>query len=393
MTGQPELPLGWSRTSLEEVAEIVLGQSPPGSTYNKVGEGLPFFQGKAEFGDLYPRPVKWCTRPSKVAAPEDVLVSVRAPVGPTNLAPERSAIGRRLAALRPRNGMPSKYLLYAMRASEGALQERATGSTFEAVSGGVLRSHQINLAPQHQWDAIVATVEQQLTRLDSAIAFLSKSRIGLRRFEAARAKAAVLRELDSRGTAMGDTSSAWPVLRLPDISKNLDARRVPVNATERALRPGSTPYYGATGRVGWIDGSIFDEELVLLGEDGAPFLDPLAKKAYIIRGKSWVNNHAHVLRPDPAVMTAEYLALALNAMSYRGLVSGTTRLKLTQGAMNTIQLPVPPLDEQRAINDDMQRAASVVGNLTHEIGRAADHSSGLRRSILQAAFSGKLSQR
>ena len=80
-----DLPSGWQKATLAEVAEIIMGQSPSSQYYNSDGVGLPFFQGKAEFGELYPRPAKWCSKPNKVAQKDDVLMSVRAPVGPTNL--------------------------------------------------------------------------------------------------------------------------------------------------------------------------------------------------------------------------------------------------------------------------------------------------------------------
>ena len=107
-----ELPTDWQKATLAEVAEIIMGQSPSSQYYNSEGEGLPFFQGKAEFGELYPRPVKWCSKPNKVAQKDDVLMSVRAPVGPTNLAISECCIGRGLAAIRPRDGVPSRYVLY-----------------------------------------------------------------------------------------------------------------------------------------------------------------------------------------------------------------------------------------------------------------------------------------
>ena len=102
------LPASWRSSRLEDVCEIILGQSPPGDTYNTVGNGLPFFQGKTEFGEYYPTPRKWCSTPTKIAEAEDVLISVRAPVGPTNLCPTRACIGRGLAAIRPRDGMESR---------------------------------------------------------------------------------------------------------------------------------------------------------------------------------------------------------------------------------------------------------------------------------------------
>src|SRR3989337_815218 len=114
----PELPKGWVWTRLGEVSEIILGQSPPSSTYNKNGNGLPFYQGKLEFGNIYPTPQKWCTAPKKIAEKEDVLISVRAPVGPTNISPERCCIGRGLAAIRGLGGIETLFILYLMRAFE-----------------------------------------------------------------------------------------------------------------------------------------------------------------------------------------------------------------------------------------------------------------------------------
>ena len=120
-----ELPEGWLTTKLPIVAAINMGQSPPGRTYNTTGSGLPFFQGKAEFGSMYPTVVKWCSAPAKIAEAGDVLMSVRAPVGPTNMARERCCIGRGLAAIRPRVGMRNTWLLYAFRALEKGIDALA----------------------------------------------------------------------------------------------------------------------------------------------------------------------------------------------------------------------------------------------------------------------------
>lgn len=110
-----ELPKGWVWTQLGEITEIILGQSPPSATYNENGIGLPFYQGKLEFGNIYPSPKKWCSAPKKIAEEGDVLISVRAPVGPTNICPEKSCIGRGLAAIRGLGGIKSYFILYLMR--------------------------------------------------------------------------------------------------------------------------------------------------------------------------------------------------------------------------------------------------------------------------------------
>ena len=184
------LPSSWAEPSLDECCLVIQGQSPPGDTYNESGKGLPFFQGKAEFGVLYPTAGKWCTSPTKIAEGDDVLISVRAPVGPTNLSPGTACIGRGLAAIRPLGGTTAKYILYALRNSVDALMENATGSTFDAISGSQLRSHCIRLAPTGEQRRIVAEVEKQFTRLDAAVAALKRVQANLKRYRAAVLKAA-----------------------------------------------------------------------------------------------------------------------------------------------------------------------------------------------------------
>src|SRR5260370_3807278 len=93
----------------------------------------------------------------------------------------------------------------------------------------------------------------------------------------------------------GSLPKGWIRTHLESVALIRDDLRRPVNADERALRAGPYPYYGATGQVDWIDDYLADGEHVLLGEDGAPFLDPVKPKAYLVSGKVWLNNHTHVL--------------------------------------------------------------------------------------------------
>ena len=185
-----ELPSGWSDTTLGEACLVIQGQSPPGKTYNTDGQGLPFLQGKAEFGSIYPQAVKWCSAPSKIAEPSDVLISVRAPVGPTNLCGMQYCIGRGLAAIRPYGGVPEKFVLYALRATEEELRSKATGTTFEAIRGDDLRAHSVMLPPLPEQRRIVAEIEKQFTRLDASVDGLKRAQANLKRYRASVLKAA-----------------------------------------------------------------------------------------------------------------------------------------------------------------------------------------------------------
>jgi len=186
-----DLPPGWIVAKLEDISDIIMGQSPPSSSYNENGEGLPFFQGKTDFTDLYPRIRKWCDAPGKIAELDDILLSVRAPVGPTNLAPSRCCIGRGLAAIRPMNGVDVRYVLFAIRAFNTVLSELGTGTTFDAVSGDHVRAFEIPLAPTNGQRRIVQKIEELFTELDAGVAALERVRANLKRYRAAVLKAAV----------------------------------------------------------------------------------------------------------------------------------------------------------------------------------------------------------
>ncbi|HCS77689.1 MAG TPA: hypothetical protein DIW05_08385 [Syntrophaceae bacterium] len=141
----------------------------------------------------------------------------------------------------------------------------------------------------------------------------------------------------------------YPLLPLPECVDVHDYLRQPISQTERNKRVGSYPYFGATGQVGWIDDFRQDGVYVLLGEDGAPFLDPNKTKAYLVKGKCWVNNHAHVLKGKEGICDDEYLCYVLNWVDYSDAVTGSTRLKLPQSTMNRLLIPAPPITEQRRI--------------------------------------------
>ena len=146
----------------------------------------------------------------------------------------------------------------------------------------------------------------------------------------------------------------WGTMQLRHASTCLDGRRVPLNVEQRSRRQGDYPYWGANGVVDSIDEYLFDEPLVLIGEDGAPFFDSTRPVAFFVTGKIWVNNHIHVLRVgrnfDPRFVTH-----CLNATDYGPYIEGSTRDKLTQEKMGSIRLPSPPLPHQRAIADYLDR--------------------------------------
>ena len=190
----------------------------------------------------------------------------------------------------------------------------------------------------------------------------------------------------------------WAESTIPQVAEVLDTKRIPINSDERAARidgksqQSLVAYYGATGQVGWIDTHLFDEDLVLLGEDGVSFLDPGKPKAYRVSGKSWVNNHAHVLRARQDALDWRLLEAQLNTLNYTGHVTGSTRLKLTQGAMNKLPILVPPLAEQKRIADKLDTVLTRVDAVNTRLARVAPLLKRFRQSVLAAATSGRLTE-
>lgn len=148
-------------------------------------------------------------------------------------------------------------------------------------------------------------------------------------------------------------TSGWPMVALGEVVEFLDHKRKPVTKKDRV--PGDVPYYGANGIQDYVSDYLFDEDLVLLAEDGGNFFEPEKRVAYGISGKSWVNNHAHVLKPANRI-EFRYLSRVLENRDLTRYLSGTTRAKLNKGAAERIEIPLPPLAEQKRIAAILDKA-------------------------------------
>ncbi|MBD8082353.1 restriction endonuclease subunit S [Chryseobacterium caseinilyticum] len=183
----------WIESSLGEVCKITLGQSPLSTDCNNQKIGLPFFQGKAEFTSKYPIPRVWCAKPKKIANADSILLSVRAPVGSTNVAFEKCGIGRGLAALE--YDLCQDFILFYLKAIEQELDSKGTGTTFRAISGDILRNQKIPLPPLPEQRAIVKKLESLFGSLDAGIADLKKAQQQLKIYRQAVLKKAFEGEL------------------------------------------------------------------------------------------------------------------------------------------------------------------------------------------------------
>jgi len=217
------LPDGWRRLPLRDVATIVMGQAPPGSTVadwngGTPNEGLPFIQGNAEFTNSHPIPAKWCSEPAKVAEAGDTLISVRAPVGEMNLADRKLAIGRGVAALRF-TGVDVRFGWHQVALARVSFSRIAQGSTFTAINSGDLANLELLAPPpdeQRRIAEILDTIDATIEKTEAVIATTERLR------------SALLGELLTRGVpgwhtvwkdvpGIGTIPACWDVVRLGDL--------------------------------------------------------------------------------------------------------------------------------------------------------------------------------
>ena len=165
---------------LGEVCKLNMGQSPDSSSYNDTGDGIPFFQGNADFGEIHPNIRVWCNAPTKIAHPGEILISVRAPIGAMNIADCECCIGRGLASISADEAIcTTKYLWYGISSKIEELNAKGTGSTFKAINKKTLEETEIPIRDLMEQERIAANLDrvtalislrkQQLAKLDELV--------------------------------------------------------------------------------------------------------------------------------------------------------------------------------------------------------------------------------
>ena len=267
-----------------------------------------------------------------------VLLTSRATIGETAITTVPMATNQGFANFICREILLNVYLAYYLRYIKKRLIDLAHGSTFKEITKGTLLNVEIPLPPLPEQRAI-AHVLQTIQEAKST----RQRELALERER----KAALMDYLFSYGTKgeprketeIGEIPESWEVARLEKLCACLDSKRVPVKQSERNERKGNIPYYGASGQAGWIDDYLFDAPLLLVAEDGENLVSRKLPIAYSIEGKSWVNNHAHVLRITD--INQFFLEYYFNSIDLSPYLSGTTRPKLNKASLLGIPISRP----------------------------------------------------
>jgi type I restriction enzyme S subunit len=169
-----------------------------------------------------------------------------------------------------------------------------------------------------------------------------------------------------------------------EICENLDSKRVPITKSDREA--GKYPYYGASGVVDWVSGYIFDGDYLLVSEDGANLIARSAPIAFSVSGKIWVNNHAHILAFSD-LATQRFVEFYFASIKIEELVKGAAQPKLTQNALNSIEIPFPPLADQREVVARLDGAKAKAEKLEAKAREGVAVCETMRKAILKEAFS------
>ena len=376
--------IDWPVKTLGEVCELVNGATPDTKVKEYWG-GKHAWITPAEMGGLDSPFISMSRRTlsdkglascsATIVPPKTVILSSRAPIGHLVINEVPMATNQGCKSLISKDGLDFSFLYYYLKANVEVLESLGTGTTFKELSGTQLKTVEIPIPPLEEQKRIVAVLDNATTRVTELAVC----------YEQARTHANNLFTSASREAFKSNPD--WPVKTIGDVCAVLDSLRKPI--TKRDRTSGDYPYYGATGIVDYVGDYIFDERLVLVGEDGAKW-DAGDRTAFIAEGKFWVNNHAHVLRCKPGVLVDSWLTHYLTMSDLKRYVSGLTVPKLNQGSLVSIEIPVPPLEEQKRIVARLDLMKTKTSEMVAAYDVKLRAAKNLRQSILEAAFRGDL---
>jgi len=403
---------------LKDCCTIIAGQSPESKYYNTEGIGIPFFQGKADFRELYPNIRVYCSQPTKIAEKDDILLSVRAPVGPTNLSPGKVCIGRGLTAIRPKEQIRLKYLLYYMRFFEVQLQHKGTGTTFKAITQDVIKNLEIVVPNIGVQDSVVNKIEEMLSQLDDGAEKLNKTKEQLKVYRQAILKKAFEGEftklkhekinIDIEGCSkveiknLPEIPSEWKYVhlnKLGDLGRGKSKHRPRNDA--RLFEDGKYPFL-QTSEVKNADKYI-TEYSKMYGEFG------LSQSKLWPKGTLCITIAANIAEtaflgidacfPDSVVgftpnenTNPFYIKYFIESQKLRlwAFAPATAQKNINLDTLEKLVVPYCRREEQDEVVKEIESRMSVCDGIERTIDLSLQQAEALRQSILKKAFEGEL---
>ena len=358
---------------LSDVAELVMGQSPPSTSYNDAGHGLPFYQGKTDFGATYPTPRIYCREPKKLAEAGDILMSVRAPVGATNLCHSKSCIGRGIAAIRAK-GIDRDFLYFYLKKIEAYIDNLGSGAIFKAINKSQLAELPINeagipLPEQKKIAHILSTVQRAINAQERIIQTTTELKKALMH----KLFTEGLRNEPQKQTEIGPIPESWKIVELETtgdvvygiqaaVASNLAPVGRPIltnkNITlEGGFDLGKLNYFKLTSKR-HLATILQKGDLLFNWRSGSKF--HVGKTAYFDLDDEWVHSSFILrIRPDQKI-NGRYLFYYFNHLReadfFVKLQTYAINAKFNKSAVNALPTVVPGRDEQDEIANILDSA-------------------------------------
>jgi type I restriction enzyme S subunit len=382
------IPKDWEVKSIGEIAETSSGGTPlrTNSEYYENGT-IPWVK-TGELSNKYlfesdeHITEKAINKSSAKLFPKfSILVAMYgATIGKMSIIMKEMASNQACCALFPNDKIDYEYLYYGLRKRKENLISRGVGGAQPNISQKLIKVFELPIPPlpeQQKIAQILSTVDEQISTTQTIIDKSKELKKGL------------MQKLFSEGightqfkdTKIGRIPKDWDVVKIMDISDNLDSKRIPIKSADRANMSGEYPYYGAQGIIDWVNQYIFDGDYLLVAEDGENVKSQKNDIAFLVGGKFWVNNHAHVLRCK-GDYSQVFLSYYLNQLNIRKYVSGSAQPKLNKGTLMKIQVVAPSLSEQQKIADILTEADAKIEKEEQEKAQLEQLKKGLMQQLL-----------
>jgi type I restriction enzyme S subunit len=374
----------WTTKNLGDICRIIGGGTPPKGKAEYYSGEIPWATVRDMRSDVITETECRITRAAiansstNIIPGGNVVIATRVGLGKVCLLGQDTAINQDIRGIVPINpqALSNRFLFWWLKSIADSIVAEGTGATVQGVKLPFVKSLSLPLPPLPEQQRIVGILDEAFDGITTAKANAEKN--------LQNARALFESHLQSVFTQRGEK---WEEKTLDQISENLDSKRVPI--TKNIRSSGSVPYYGASGIVDYVEDYLFDEDLLCVSEDGANLLARTYPIAFSISGKTWVNNHAHVLR-FKNIASQKFVELYLNSIELDDFVSGMAQPKLNQAMLNKIPIPFPPLPEQKKIVEEFDALSEETQRLEAIYKQKMTALEALKKSLLHRAFNGDL---
>jgi len=345
----------WKKMMLGDICDIFNGGTPNSKEKAYWGEGLQWLTPK-DMGKMKTRSIAITERQitksglsnssAKLIPKNAVILSCRAPIGHVAINEVPMSFNQGCKGLVPKDELLTEFLYYFLISSKKLLNKLGSGTTFKEISERTLANVEILVPPLLEQQRIVAKLDDAFAEIDKVEQISTTSQ---------KTYPHLSRKIISQ--CLSNRNYNWTKKYLNQIAINLDSKRKPITKSKRIK--GKVPYYGASGIVDYVDGYIFDDDLLLISEDGANLLSRSYPIAFSIKGRTWVNNHAHVLKFNSNNLQL-WVEIYLNFKNIDDYISGMAQPKLNQAKLNQIPIPVPEENKLKEIFEIIHTAKEII---------------------------------